>query len=213
MSFLTGAYAGACRSVPPAFVESRGQERADTPILPSMPGGSSWADRVLVALARLGQAEGESELLVEVAVSQADRFESGDRAYTGDRPNWHHHVQATLERLRREGLAEELQLTASGREQHAAAVERLAQAPRPMPPPEAVLSPTGQPILVTGVLSPPLRTAAGRAAPERTAGQEQDDVPIAVMVELNLAYEDGPTSAWPSCGAGRPAGRWARRGG
>ncbi len=161
-----------------------------------MPGGSSWADRVLVALARLGQAEGESELLVEVAVGQADRFESGDRAYTGDRPNWHHHVLAALEQLRRDGLAEELQLTASGREQSTAAAERLAQAARSMSPPDALLSPTGQPTLVTGVLSPPLRTAAGRAAAERTAGEAQDDVPIAVMVELNLAYEDGPTGAF-----------------
>lgn len=163
-----------------------------------MPGASSWTDRVLVALARLGQADGEPQLLVEVAVSQADRFESGDRAYTGDRPNWHHHVQVALEQLRTDGLAEDLHLTASGREQQAAAADRLAQAPRPVPPPEAPISPTGQPVLVTGVLSPSLRTAAGRAAGERPADQNEDEdaIPHAIMVELNLAYEGGPRSAF-----------------
>jgi subtilisin family serine protease len=155
----------------------------------------SWSDRVLVALGGGATPAGDTDLLVEVAVSQADHFEPGDRAYTGDRPNWHHSVQAALAQLQADGLAVGLELTPAGEQARESARGRLAAVPRPATPSGQARSPGGQPVLISGVISPPLRAAADAAGATAPAA-DVDDVPLPVMIELNLAFEGGPRKAF-----------------
>lgn len=155
----------------------------------------SWSDRVLVALGGGATSAGDTDLMVEVAVSQADYFEPGDRAYTGDRPNWHHSVQAALAQLQADGLAVGWELTPAGEQALKSARRRLAKVPRPATPSGQARSPGGQPVLVSGVISPPLRAAAD-AAGATAPSADVDDALLPVMIELNLAFEGGPREAF-----------------
>jgi len=159
----------------------------------------SWSDRVLVALGGGATPAGDTDLLVEVAVSQADHFEPGDRAYTGDRPSWHHRVQAALAQLQADGLAVGWELTPAGEQALKSARRRLAKVPRPATPSGQARSPGGQPVLVSGVISPPLRAAADAAGATAPA-TDVDDVLLPVMIELNLAFEGGPREAFARLG-------------
>ena len=63
-----------------------------------------WQDRALGALARLGRPQTADQVVVEVAVEFADRFEPTDRAYVGGVPAWHLAVRAALDALIEQGL-------------------------------------------------------------------------------------------------------------
>jgi serine protease AprX len=164
---------------------------------------SPWADRVLTALGQLGKDSTGGDVIQEVAVLFADQFEPTDRAYEKGRPSWHLAVLSALETLVEQGLVRagarrRLGLSEAG----ATAVSEvgprlLAQRPNPA---EATAAsdvdddaPPGRPDLqglVPGVMSPPLRTAYGRA----TAGVD-DPAAVPVMIELNLRHERGPRGA------------------
>ena len=154
---------------------------------------SSWADRVLVALAQLSEAspiKGEptaadalihedaasppkaayEAVLEEVALQFADRFGSGDRAYEGSfeesEPVWHARVIAAIGALEEKGLVvrtPELALTSAGRGAVGAARARLVKEP-PMPTPDVPSDRTGLPrLMLSGVLAAPLRDEASTA--------------------------------------------------
>ena len=161
-----------------------------------------WPDRTLAALARLGRPVPAVDVVQEVAVEFADRFEPQDRAYDGGIPAWHSSVHAALDSLTEQGSVtagarRRVSLTDAGTSAAAEAVDRLAAAPatteQPTTDPDGEDGPPPRPGLtsqVSGVISPPLRTAEGR----RSAGVDDPET-MPVMIELNLRYDRGPKAA------------------
>jgi serine protease AprX len=163
-----------------------------------------WHDRALAALARLGRPQSADEVVVEVAVEFADRFGPQDRAYAGGIPAWHAAVHAALDELTEQGSVtsarRRFSLSEAGASAAADAATRLAAEPTtPAEPREETAdgedeqTPPSRPGLssqVSGVISPPLRTAEGR----RSAGVDEAET-TPVMIELNLRYEGGPKAA------------------
>ena len=138
---------------------------------------------------------------MEVAVEFADRFGPTDRAYVGGIPAWHLAVRAALDELTEQGSVtvarRRLSLSKAGASAAEEAAARLAAEPAaPAEPPEGTADddqPPSRPGLssqVSGVISPPLRTAEGR----RSAGVDETET-TPVMIELNLRYDGGPKAA------------------
>jgi serine protease AprX len=162
-----------------------------------------WQDRAMAALAVLAARATPEAVVQEVAVQFADRFTPSDRGYVGGRPAWHAAVQDALEALSGEGLVEpgprrRVVLTESGARAAGGAAERLRAArdahpagddPATVSDDDAAPRP-GRAGMVSGVISPPLRTPEGRAS----AGVD-DTQAMPVMIELNLRYERGPRGA------------------
>ncbi|HEV7653819.1 MAG TPA: S8 family peptidase [Mycobacteriales bacterium] len=171
-----------------------------------------WRDWTLVALAdrrpsRPNRAERELAAIEQVAVRFADRFEPVDRAYEGDRPQWHGQVREVLAQLRGEGLLDgREQLTEDGRQAADQARDR-ADAPGRSPSDPSTSDTadtsgtagtpdetgTGRPPLLTaGVIAPPLRNRADRV---RMGFDGDEDRPVPVMAELNLRFRGGGDDA------------------
>lgn len=162
-----------------------------------------WRDWTLVALASLpsGRAESEESVIEEVAIQFADRFGPADRGYDADHPRWHDEVRRALVTLQSEGLiqaGETPELTDAGRDRAGLVRESVEQAG-----PSARES-TGegkqppaddgrQPLLIPGVIAPPLRSGAER---EKIGFSAADDEPVPVMAEINLGYRGGPDVAF-----------------
>jgi len=160
---------------------------------------SLWLDRTLVALGDLTKAGSDAAVVQEVAIRFADRFGPADRMYQGDRPSWHRAVVESLAQLVTDGLVQRqrgLRLTDQGRTELDGARRRLEREPRPEDTDDtgaedAVLTTAQTAMPVPGVISPPLRTAAGRAS----AGVDSaDDLPV--IVELNSRYARGTSAAY-----------------
>ena len=165
---------------------------------------SLWQDRTLAALARLARPQTAEDVVQEVAVEFADRFGPTDRAYVGGIPAWHLAVRAALDELTEQGSVtvarRRFSLTDDGASAAEAAAARLsAEAAAPAEPPPGTADadedeqPPSRPGLssqVSGVISPPLRTAEGR----RSAGVDEAET-TPVMIELNLRYDGGPKAA------------------
>jgi subtilisin family serine protease len=170
-----------------------------------------WRDRALAALSNLDGPVTREAVVQEVAVRFADRFEPNDRAYDHGQPAWHLAVLAAISGLisqRRVKAGDRISLTASGAKEAREAVRRLAEEQDELEKAEAARAKAGTtgtgatpddearspepslPGLVSGVISPPLRTAIGRS----TAGVD-DPQEMPVMIELNLAHEGGPRDA------------------
>ncbi len=159
----------------------------------------TWLDRTLVALSATGPAESELVVIQEVAVRFADQFGPHDRTYIGARPSWHRAVGGALRQLQAQGAVESTpppRLTEAGDGLVDAAKGRLeaghntradqGEAPPPPRPDDE------EPMLVSGVISLPLRTPGGRA---RANMPVDEGAPIPVMVEVNLGHELGPEAA------------------
>ncbi len=151
-----------------------------------------WRDWVVVALAD-GQLDSDADVIEEVAIRFADRFDQSDRNYVGEQPIWHTAVRDALNELRSARLVRQQTgaLTVKGhktidetrrrctREWEGRAVE----APSDEPPP----------LLTPGVIAPPLRTHADRT---KVGFPDDDDKPGPVMAELNLRYGAGAAKAF-----------------
>jgi subtilisin family serine protease len=161
-----------------------------------------------LALADLpsGRAESEADVIVAVAIRFADRFAREDRAYAGAIPGWHLQVAAALERLRSAGFVgrDFIELTAAGRARSAELSE--ISAPVDVVPPAVVQPETPDadeeevepsddrlPLINSGVIAPPLRSAAAR---KKIGFTSNEDEPIPVMAELNPRYRGGARAAF-----------------
>jgi len=156
-----------------------------------------WLDRTLVALGGLPRAASDTALLQEVALQFADQFGPGDRVYEGDRPAWHCAVLDALDQLLDDGLVVRrrgLRLTDAGVASLVDARGRVGEERLTLTPSVEELqeqpSPMASAMPVPGVISPALRTAAGRAS----AGVDAEELPV--IVELNLRYARGPSAAF-----------------
>jgi subtilisin family serine protease len=166
-----------------------------------------WADRIVVALADLGGEVTETMLIEQVAVRFADRFGPSDRTYAAnaDYPRWHDAVREALRSLVAQGLVHDsgsLALNPAGRDHLDAA--RAATA-------EAITGAAGQvggsssdegPLLLPGVIAPPLRSGASR---ENMGFTPEEDESIPVMIEVNLRFAGGVERAFA-----RLEALWAR---
>ncbi|WP_309227908.1 MULTISPECIES: S8 family serine peptidase [unclassified Mycolicibacterium] len=166
--------------------------------------GDIWADRVLSALGDLAESGTTADMSVlteTVAAKFASSFSERDRQYENDKPYWHNRVRDAVTELRRRRLiapkpakGADVRLTEAGLGDVAGARERAEAVAEPdegAAAPSATLqaptpeTPKRDPVLA-GVVTSPLRTAMAR---------ESNDTPIAIMVELNLAYQPSVAAA------------------
>ena len=182
-----------------------------------------WADRTLAAVAALAAQRPvaveitELDVITEVAVLFADRFEPADRDYpvSANSPRWHGRVRAALAELRTGGLVD------AGGAPTAAGLARAvsAQAAADRVPRTGTAAPgaAGEPLLVPGVIAAPLRNPQAR---RRMGFPDAEDQPIPVMAEVNLRFGGGRSAAfarlddlWGRVAGGRPprhvAGQYA----
>ena len=157
-----------------------------------------WADRIIVALADPAGEVTETGLIEQVAVRFADRFGPSDRVYAADAdcPRWHDAVREALRSLVAQGLVHDggsPALSPAGRDHLDAA--RAATA-------EAITGASGQmgdsssddvPLLLPGVIAPPLRSGASR---EKMGFTREEDQLIPVMIEVNLRFAGGVEGAF-----------------
>lgn len=146
-----------------------------------------WRARILVVLTDGRRPDDRERLLVAVAARFADRFSPTDREYHNGVPAWHEHVVAALDELVAEGRISRT-TDPEGRswlhlqgEQEVPAVDETSEGG--WADPEDPL-----PMLMPGVLAPPLRTNEGR---RRAGVPEAEDEPAPITVELNLRFGGG----------------------
>jgi serine protease AprX len=159
-----------------------------------------WADRILVALADLADLAGEvteTGLIEQVAVRFADRFGPSDRVYAAnaDCPRWHDAVREVLRSLVAQGLVHDggsPALSPAGRDHLDAAWAAAAEA-RTGAGGQVGGSSAEGPLLLPGVIAPPLRSGASR---EKMGFAPEDDVSIPVMIEVNLRFAGGVEGAF-----------------
>jgi serine protease AprX len=164
-----------------------------------------WADRVLVALADLADLAGEVteiKLIEQVAVRFADRFGPSDRVYAAnaDYPRWHEAVREALRSLVAQGLVDDGDspaLSPAGRDHLDAARASTAEARTGAGGQAGGSSPDEDPLLLPGVIAPPLRSGASR---EKLGFTPADDEPIPVMIEVNLRFAGGVQGAFDRLG-------------
>jgi serine protease AprX len=157
-----------------------------------------WADRVLVALADLTDGVTETGLIEQVAVRFADRFGPSDRVYAGnaDCPRWHGAVREALRSLVAQGLVHDgdsSALSPTGRDHLDAARAATAVATTGAGGQVGVSSSDEGPLLLSGVIAPPLRTGASR---EKLGFTPEEDESIPVMIEVNLRFANGVEGAF-----------------
>ena len=158
------------------------------------PEATLWRDRTLVALADLptDPPPTEAALVEEVALHYAERFAPADRAYavTAEVPRWHGSVHEALRVLREARLVRRNgapALTAAGRRAVDAAREAAEQGD------VSAGAPAEEPLLVSGVIAAPLRTAEAR---ELVGFSGRTDEAIPVLAEINLRFDRGPDAAF-----------------
>jgi subtilisin family serine protease len=157
-----------------------------------------WADRVLVALADLSGEVTETGLIEQVAVCFADRFGPSDRVYAANAewPRWHDAVREALRSLAARGLAHDgdsRALSPAGRDRLDAARAATAEARTGADGQTADSSSDQAPLLLPGVIAPPLRSSASR---EKMGFTQEDDQSIPVMIEVNLRFAGGVEDAF-----------------
>jgi subtilisin family serine protease len=157
-----------------------------------------WADRVLVALADLSGEVTETGLIEQVAVCFADRFGPSDRVYAANAewPRWHEAVREALRSLAARGLAHDGDspaLSPAGRDRLDAARAATAEARTGADGQTADSSSDQAPLLLPGVIAPPLRSSASR---EKMGFTQEDDQSIPVMIEVNLRFAGGVEDAF-----------------
>jgi subtilisin family serine protease len=157
-----------------------------------------WADRVLVALADLVDEVTETGLIEQVAVRFADRFGPSDRVYAAnaDCPRWHDAVREALRSLVAQGLVHDGDspaLSPAGRDQLDAARAATAEATTGAGSQVDSSSSAEAPLLLPGVIAPPLRSGTSR---KKMGFTPEDDVSIPVMIEVNLRFAGGVDGAF-----------------
>ncbi|GAB4585100.1 S8 family peptidase [Nocardia sp. IFM 10818] len=152
-----------------------------------------WIPRVHCALGEISTRyikRTEKSVLIMVAARYASRFDATDRLYRDEKPAWQHQVKAALTTLAERGLVRDLSLTEEGERTLAEACERAHAVPeRELT--AAPETPQRADILVSGVLTPPMREEFAK----RRVGAERSAEPIPIMIELNLRYRTGPNKA------------------
>jgi hypothetical protein len=131
-----------------------------------------WADRVLVALADLAGEVTETNLIEQVAVRFADRFGPSDRVYAAnaDCPRWHDAVREALRSLVAQGLVhggDSPALSPAGRDHLDAARASTAEATTGAGGQVGGSSSDEGPLLLAGVIAPPLRSGAKKTSRSR----------------------------------------------
>ena len=139
-----------------------------------------------------GPAAHRGALVEEVALHFAERFAPADRAYavTAEVPRWHGSVHEALRVLREARLVRRNgapALTAAGRRAVDAAREAAEQGD------VSAGAPAEEPLLVSGVIAAPLRTAEAR---ELVGFSGRTDEAIPVLAEINLRFDRGPDAAF-----------------
>jgi serine protease AprX len=156
-----------------------------------------WADRVLVALADVPGEVTETGLIEQVAVRFADRFGPSDRVYAAnaDCPRWHDAVREALRSLVAQGLVngDSPALSPAGRDHLDAARAATAKATTGAGSQAGGSSSDADPLLLPGVIAPPLRSSASR---EKMGFTPEDNESIPVMVEVNLRFAGGVQGAF-----------------
>jgi serine protease AprX len=160
-----------------------------------------WADRILVALADLADLAGEvteTGLIEQVAVRFADRFGPSDRVYAAnaDCPRWHDAVREALRSLVAQGLVHDGDspaLSPAGRDHLDAARAATAEATTGAGSQAGGSSSDAGPLLLPGVIAPPLRSSASR---EKMGFTPEDNESIPVMIEVNLRFAGGVQGAF-----------------
>ena len=166
-----------------------------------------WADRILVALADLAGEVTETDLIEQVAVRFADRFGPSDRMYAAnaDCPRWHDAVRKALRSLVAQGLVHDGDspaLSPMGRDHLDAARAATAGAATGAGGQVGGSSSDEGPLLLPGVIAPPLRSGASR---EKLGFTPEEDELIPVMIEVNLRFAGGVEDAFA-----RLEALWAR---
>jgi serine protease AprX len=166
-----------------------------------------WADRIVMALADLAGEVTETMLIEQVAVRFADRFGPSDRTYAAnaDYPRWHDAVREALRSLVAQGLVHDsgsLALNPAGRDHLDAARAATAEATTGAVGQVGGSSSDEGPLLLPGVIAPPLRSGASR---ENMGFTSEEDESIPVMIEVNLRFAGGVERAFA-----RLEALWAR---
>jgi serine protease AprX len=166
-----------------------------------------WADRIVMALADLAGEVTETMLIEQVAVRFADRFGPSDRTYAAnaDYPRWHDAVREALRSLVAQGLVHDsgsLALNPAGRDHLDAARAATAEATTGAVGQVGGSSSDEGPLLLPGVIAPPLRSGASR---ENMGFTPEEDESIPVMIEVNLRFAGGVERAFA-----RLEALWAR---
>jgi subtilisin family serine protease len=159
---------------------------------------SVWSDRTLAAASALTARRPsiemrELDVITEVAVMFADRFDPADRDYpvTDDSPRWHREVREALADLRAQGLVDADGAPTPAGVARAAAAQEPAR--RATPAGAAAAEPAEEPLLVPGVIAAPLRS---RRARRKIGFADDEDRPIPVMAEINLRFGGGRAAAF-----------------
>jgi serine protease AprX len=166
-----------------------------------------WADRILVALADLAGEVTVTDLIEQVGVRFADRFGPSDRTYpaNADCPRWHNAVREALRSLAAQGLVldgDSPALSLAGRDHLDAAQAITAEATTGAGGQAGGTSSDEDPLLLAGVIAPPLRSGASR---EKLGFTPDEDESIPVMIEVNLRFAGGVEGAFA-----RLEALWAR---
>ena len=157
-----------------------------------------WADRTVVALADLAGEVTETGLIEQVAVRFADRFGPSDRVYAAnaDCPRWHDAVREAVRSLVAQGLVHDGDspaLSPTGRDHLDAARATTAEAKTGARGQVGGSSSDEGPLLLPGVIAPPLRSSASR---EKLGFTREENESIPVMIEVNLRFAGGVESAF-----------------